>query len=282
MSPESQDVYRAKQEIGGRLAAVREAAGLDDSALAERLGWQLTKIADLQRGRRAPSESDIREWTAACGEPQTAGELAALMHDPDRRHVGWRGQLQTGHAPVQRAWREAEAAALAVRCFENSHVPGLLQTADYARAVLRQYAKLHRSPLDTDASVEARLARQQGLEEPSDRQRHLVLSEAALRQGAAPPSVMRAQIDRLVAATTLPAITLGVVPLHKQQSLVPAHGFCIFDDRMVTVEIYSAELRLGLPEEVALYRRAFDTLAADAHYGEDARRLLRAAAGSWV
>ncbi|WP_046724414.1 helix-turn-helix domain-containing protein [Streptomyces xiamenensis] len=282
MSSAPRGVQEARQELGGRLRALRQAAAVDGRTLAERLGWPPSKVSKIQLGRQSPTEGDIREWTAACGEPQAAEELLILLRNLDRRYADWRRQLRQGHAAVQRAWADAEATAQTIRSFESSCVPGLLQTADYAASVLRQHGRLHGSPPDTDSAVAARLARQQVLYEPGRKRRFLLLSESALFHSTASAPVMRAQIDRLVSATTLPTLSLGVIPQRKQQLLLPAHGFCILDDRLVTVEIYSAELRLGLPEEVALYQRVFEMLSADALYGADARRLLTTAAESWV
>ncbi|MFF2377555.1 helix-turn-helix domain-containing protein [Streptomyces xiamenensis] len=282
MSSAPRGVHEARQELGVRLRALREAAGLDGRTLAGRLGWPPSKVSKIQLGRQAPTEGDVRQWTAACDEPHAAEELLILLRDLDRRYADWQQQLRQGHAAVQRAWKDTEAAAQTIRSFESCWVPGLLQTPDYAKARFLEHAANFNGPRDTEAAVAARMDRQKVLYEPGRQKRHIVVSESVVRYGLAPTPVMRAQIDRLVSATTLPSVRLGVIPLGKRLPVSPVHNFCIFDDQLVTVEIVSAELRLGHPEEVALYRKVFDVLAASALYDSDARRLLTAAAESWA
>ncbi|MGK4579806.1 helix-turn-helix domain-containing protein [Kitasatospora sp. HPMI-4] len=282
MSTARQGVHEAREELGGRLRSIRVAAELDGRTLAQRLGWPPSKVSKIQLGRQAPTAGDIRDWVAACGAPEAAGELLVLLRDLDGRYAEWRRQLREGHAVVQRSWAETEAAADTLRVFETCWVPGLLQTADYAAARFREHARLNDSPQDTDAAVAARLARQEALYSPGRKRWHILLTEAALLYGVASAQVMRAQIDRLVSATTLPAVRLGVIPFRKRLPVSPAHGFWIFDDKQVIVEVVSAELRLGLPEEVAQYRKVFDLLASSALYDADARRALTAAAESWI
>ncbi|MEU6233687.1 helix-turn-helix transcriptional regulator [Kitasatospora sp. NPDC047058] len=282
MSTARQGVHEARQELGGRLRTIRAAAEIDGRTLAQRLGWPPSKVSKIQLGRQAPTADDIRAWTAACDCPGAAGELLVLLRDLDDRYAEWRRQLREGHTVVQRSWAETEAAADTIRVFEPCWVPGLLQTADYAAARFREHARLNGSPPDTEAAVAARLARQEVLYAPGRKRWHILLTEAALRYGLAPAPVIRAQIERLVSATALPALRLGVVPFGARLPVSPAHGFWIFDDQQVIVEVISAELRLGLPEEVTQYRKVFDLLAPSALYDAGARQLLLAAAQAWI
>ncbi|MBO1417818.1 helix-turn-helix transcriptional regulator [Streptomyces sp. FH025] len=282
MSTARQEVHEARLELGRRLRAIRTAAELDGRTLAGLLGWPASKVSKLQLGRQSPTVADLRAWTSACGDPGAADELVVLLRDLDNRYAQWRHELRHGHAAIQQSWAAMEAAAQTVRVFEPCWVPGLFQTADYAAARFHEHARLHDSPPDTDAAVAARLARQEVLYAPGNRRWHILLTEAALRYGTASADVMRAQIDRLVSATTLPAVRLGIVPFRTRLPVSPAHGFCIFDDQQVVVEVVSAELRLALPEEVAQYRKVFDLLAPSALYDSDARRLLTSIAESWI
>ncbi|MGW3183619.1 Scr1 family TA system antitoxin-like transcriptional regulator [Kitasatospora sp. NPDC001119] len=282
MSIARQGIHEARQELGRRLRAIRTAAEIDGRTLAGRLGWPASKVSKLQLGRQTPTIADIQVWTSACGDPQAANELVILLRDLDDRYARWRHELQHGHAAVQQSWADMEATAQTIRAFEPCWVPGLLQTPDYAAARFREHARLNDSPPDTDAAVAGRLARQEVLYSPGNRRWHILLTEAVLRYGTASPEVMRAQIDRLVSATTLPAVRLGIVPFRTRLPVSPAHGFWIFDDERVVVEVISAELRLSLPEEVVQYRKVFDLLAPSALYDADARRILTSLAESWI
>ncbi|MFF2377552.1 DUF5753 domain-containing protein [Streptomyces xiamenensis] len=194
--------------------------------------------------------------------------------------MDWPSQLGEGYAALQRSWGEIEVATRTTRSFQLSCVPGLLQTPDYARAILTRCSQLLQGATDVEDGVAARMDRQRVLQEPSAGRRHVLLFEGALHHGVAPAPVMRAQIEHLVSATTLPTFTLGIVPQREEQQVLLSHDFSILDDR-VFFELYSGEMCLTLPEEVALYRKVFDTLASGAAYGEDARRLLASAAAAW-
>ncbi|MEU0375214.1 Scr1 family TA system antitoxin-like transcriptional regulator [Streptomyces sp. NPDC006283] len=75
-------------------------------------------------------------------------------------------------------------------------------------------------------------------------------------------------------ATSLASVRLGIVPFGFRLPVTPLHGFWLFDDRVIMVETFAAEMRLTQPEELRLYRGVFDRLATMARYGADARRLL--------
>jgi hypothetical protein len=87
--------------------------------------------------------------------------------------------------------------------------------------------------------------------------------------------VMLGQLDRLLAVMSLPRVHLGIIPAHAQYR-VPTHNFIIFDDQLVHVETVTAELAVKQPREIALYIKAFATLAAQAVYGPPARALITA------
>jgi len=85
---------------------------------------------------------------------------------------------------------------------------------------------------------------------------------------------MLAQLERLVALTALRNVKLGVIGFEARYVVSPRHGFWIFDDDLVKVETHSAGLNLAQPQEIELYGRVFDQLAAVASYGTDARAII--------
>ena len=103
---------------------------------------------------------------------------------------------------------------------------------------------------------------------------HFVITEAALRYTLAPHDVMLGQLDKLLMATALRNVRLGVIPFGVLIETGAWNEFEIFDDRLVTVETFSAELRLTQPGEIELYKRVFDQMAEAALYGDQARRLI--------
>lgn len=270
-------IQQAREALGDRLREVRRRSNLTGAVLAERLGWPHSKISKLENARQTPSDADIRAWCAACGE--VGGEelegLLASLHTLESRHAEWRRILAGGARGHQDEVTALNAKTGLFRAFEPALVPGLLQVAGYARAVLAELINNVRVPNDIDDAVAARMARQQVLYDPTKRF-HLVITEAALRYRLCPPEVMLAQLDRLLAATTLPNMRLGVIGFRTVYPRVPAHGFWILDDRLVMVETLSAELNLAQPQEIETYLAAFGRFADIASYGGPARSIIAA------
>ena len=161
-----------------------------------------------------------------------------------------------------------------IRWYEPLLVPGLLQTAEYAAAVLRRVIDFYEVPDDVDAGVATRMRRQQILYEPGHRF-HFVMAQQALRTVVGGPEVMAGQFDRLLSVMSLTRVRLGIVP-DRVPYMVPSNQFIIFDDRLVQVEAVSAEISVTQPREIALYRRSFASLAESALYGVAARELITA------
>jgi hypothetical protein len=126
-----------------------------------------------------------------------------------------------------------------------------------------------------DEAVAVRVRRQDLLYRPG-KTFHIVMSEAALRSGAAgPPEVMTAQLDRLVAATALGgSVRLGILPFGVEWPVFLDHGFWLLDSELVIVETIAAELRLTRPDEIQTYTKIFDFLAGIASYGAAARAII--------
>lgn len=272
-------VQQAREALGGRLREVRRRSGLTGAVLAERLNWPHSKVSKLENGRQTPSDADVRAWCSACppiGETEVEGLLAAL-HTLEARHAEWRRLLRGGAHGHQDTLTRLYAKARTIHNFECNVVPGLLQTSEYARAVLTEVITSLGLANDVDDAVAARLARQQIIYSPG-RRFHFVITEAVLRYRFAPPPVMLAQLDRLISATTLPNLRFGVIGFGTAYPRIPDHGFWLFDDRLVQVETLSAELNLMQPDEIRAYTTAFRQFASIAFYGEQARAVIAASA----
>jgi transcriptional regulator with XRE-family HTH domain len=269
------NIQQAREALGGRLRALRRDAGLNGKEFAAQLGWTASKVSKLELGQQTPTPADLTAWAEGAGAPDAAealnGELAAL----ETFYQEYRRRLRSGMRFRQQEAFDTEVKARRIRVFDTHYVTAFFQTADYARAMLTKGARLHGAPDDIDEAVAARLRRQDLLYRPG-KQFHLVVSKAVLRSGAAAPTeVMTAQLDRLVAATTLgPNVRLGVIPFDVEWPVFLDHGFWIIDDDFVIVETLAAELRLTRPDEVETYAKVFDQLAAIALYGAAARGVI--------
>jgi transcriptional regulator with XRE-family HTH domain len=252
---------------------MRKAAGLLGDQMAADLGWGRAKISRIENGHQIPSADDIRAWAEATGHPEDIADLLALREDVQAIHTGWRRQLRHGHKPVQDELARRAAAAKRICSAANVTVPGLLQTAGYARAIIAQFAEVWDTG-DVDAAVEARMRRQDILYDRS-KTIELVTTEAALRFLYVPRQVMLGQLDRLL-SIDLDNVTFGIIPMGVDLAAVPLSNFLLLDDRVI-VENYGAADEPG-EDESAVYARVFDLLMAEAATGEEARRLIAAAA----
>ncbi|MFI5673407.1 Scr1 family TA system antitoxin-like transcriptional regulator [Streptomyces cellulosae] len=117
------------------------------------------------------------------------------------------------------------------------------------------------------------MRRQELLYQPG-RQFRLIMWEAALLAGLAPPDVLATQMDRLTSVIGLDTVRLGVVPIGAPLAVPPGNGFWLYDDRLAIVEEWHVELWLNDTDSVALYRRVWETLDKAAVYGTQARRII--------
>lgn len=183
------NVHEARDALGKRLREQRQQAGMSGRQLAESLSWPPSKVSKLENARQTPTDDDIRGWTRATnGEGETEALLAAL-HTLEVQHAEWQRQLKTGLKPHQNEIAEMDAKTRIFRAFESTFVPGLLQTAEYARARFAQSVTVFKVRNDINEAVQARVQRQAILYR-SDKRFHFVLTEAALRYRLCSPEVM--------------------------------------------------------------------------------------------
>ncbi|BFP50654.1 helix-turn-helix transcriptional regulator [Streptomyces sp. CMC78] len=269
------DFQRAREELGRRLRELRSDSPRGDltgTALARQLGWPQSKISKLENGRQTPSAEDLRAWADATGHPGAYEELHGRLRGFESHIRSWRRQLAAGHRPVQEAHNAAQAGARVLRAWESSWVVGVLQTPDYARAILSRFADLHQTRKDIEEAVRSRMKRQDGLYDAS-RQYHILLSEGALHARVCTPEVLAAQLDRLMGVVGMDTVQLGIVPLDASLRLPPGNGFWIYDDCVIT-EDWHAELWLDDVDTVALYRRVWESFHECAVFGADAQRFI--------
>ncbi|MEO3810620.1 DUF5753 domain-containing protein [Sphaerisporangium sp. B11E5] len=212
--------------------------------------------------------------------------LAALTEAAFTEVYTWRTLLQ-GRPHNQDEIQEMESQARRILTFQSSMVPGLLQTAEYARRVLTLFQPPY-DESDIPAAVAGRLDRQLALYE-ENRGFEFLITEAALRWRPGPPRLLRAQLDRLASISTLSNISMGLIP-HAVEAVVSiTHPFVLFEetgeeghapstddagDAIVTVEAIHGPLTLQDQESVSLYRTQWSLLRRMAVFGDDARRLL--------
>lgn len=268
----SSTVHQARESLGHRLRDLRKDAGLTGRQLAQAAGWYPSKVSKIEYGRQTPSEDDIRQWCGQCGAADQIDELIATVRHIASMYVEWRRTLRAGTKRRQEASIALEAETNLFRWYEPVIMPGLVQTAEYAAAMLSTLVRFWQIPDDVAAGVAARMERQQILYRGVHRF-HFIVAEQALYTVVGGPAVMAGQLDRVLTIMGVPRVHLGIVPARHRYT-VPTNGFCMLDDRVVLVETISAELTVTQPREVALYSRAFDALAKAAKYGKAAKSII--------
>jgi transcriptional regulator with XRE-family HTH domain len=270
----SSNHQQAREALGARLRELRRTSGLNGKQFAAKLGWYgASRISKLELGQQIPSDQDLVEWTTACNAPEALAELRIKLNAVDTLYTEWRRQLYAGVHVRQREILELESEAAEIREFAAAMVPGMLQTPEYARSLFERFAAQGRVRATIDEAVQLRMQRQEALH-TSGRHFHFVLTEAVLRYTIVASDIMLGQLEKLMVASTLRNVKLGIVPFG---TLLPAdarHGFWMTDDRLVIVETYAGELRLTDPGDIAVYERIFDQMASVSDYGDLARRLL--------
>lgn len=265
--------------LGAQLRQLREAKGLTRAAAGYTIRASESKMSRLELGRVSFKERDIRDLLMLYG-----------VEDPDQRDVLLSLAKQAnqpawwqGYSDILPSWFQTyvglEETAMLIRTYEGHLVPGLLQTEDYARAVM--FAGL---PGEPDAEVERWLRLRmdrQGLLTRSDPPRlWAVMDEAALRRPVGGPVVMRAQLEHLISATKLPNVTLQVVPFRAGAHAALGQPFVIlrFADPdlpdMVYLEQFTSGLWLDKREEVDGYAQVMDRLAVQADDPNDTEEII--------
>lgn len=262
-----------RDQLRAELMRLRLQAGLGGRPLAARVRSTQATVSRIERGTTLPSVPLVRRWLDACDAPEEmAARLVALAEAVHTDTRGW-SELLDEHGHAQRLFREREVASRSVRNFQPSVAPGLLQTPEYARAVLG----LGRTR-NVDAAVADRVSRQQVLYE-AGRQFSFLLTEHVLRWPVGGKEVLAAQRDRIVSLSRLPTVGLAVLPTDAVV-LVPWQNFILWepeDDSPVYAgsELFLGEQKVTDPGDVDLLTDIWSRLWAAAAVGDDAVEMIR-------
>jgi transcriptional regulator with XRE-family HTH domain len=257
-----------------RLRALRKAAGLSQAELGKRVGLTDRMVSHYEVGRYTPSLDTLDRLAEVLAIPADArAELVDQVAELAVEVRSLRARLrQVGERAVQGDVGAGEQAARVIWVYQSAVVPGLLQTADYMRSMAPLLLPELRD--DLDGLVAGRAERQQILYDRTRSLRFLV-HESALRARLAPVSVLRGQLDRLVALIrALPHVEVRLLPFTTTLPAWTVTPFDIVDDH-VQVELLTSSVALTDPREVDLYRDRFENLWAVAAAGDDVLSLLR-------
>ncbi|KAF3465939.1 helix-turn-helix transcriptional regulator [Streptomyces sp. Tu 3180] len=263
--------------LGARLRALRADAGLTGAALARRAGVGQPTVSKVENGRMVPSLDVLDRLSRALGlDGPTAGEVRELLAAVEAAVEAGSGSDEDVSAGL--VVDEAVRSARLVRSFQCVVLPAMLQSAEYARHVF-----LTSPGLDADAvgrAVAARVERQSLLYEPG-RESVFVLTEAVLRTWPGTPSLMLAQLDRLLAVESLDTVRLGVIPWRRPVPVLPRRGFTLCDRRSVVMEGFPSERLSTGADDLARYEEMFSRFEDAAVFGSEVRDLLMQVMGEF-
>jgi transcriptional regulator with XRE-family HTH domain len=282
MTTPSPTVRRKRLTV--ELRRLREQAGLTCEDVGQRLECSGTRISRMETGRIGARPGDVRELLEIYGV--TGAEADSLVQlARDARRKGWWHAFGRVLPPWFEAYVGLESDAARLHDFQPSVVPGLLQTEDYARAILRDAPHAGYDE-DIDQQVELRMRRQAVLDQPGPPQVQVVLGESVLWMQVGGPAVLRAQLLRLADLAARPDLSLQVLPLRTAAHAQPVGPFTLLefadpaDPTVVYLEHLTGSLLLEDDEEVQHYRAMFDHLCAEAlGPGASADLIARTAAG---
>ncbi|MEU0685059.1 helix-turn-helix domain-containing protein [Streptomyces albogriseolus] len=271
-----------KMLVGVQLAGFREDAGLSQDQAARSVGFSGAKLSRIEsgKGRRPPAETDVRALLELYGtDDYEASVLLKLL-----QRAGEPGWWQRYDKRLMPEWFDRlvglQEAAATIRTFEIQYVPGLLQTADYTRAVVERGLP-NASASEVQRRVELRMRRAQLLLREDAPQLWAVIDESVLLRVLGDRAVMRDQLDHLAKMAARPNVTLQIVPLNVSNASAPAipvtylrFGGLDLPDVVYLEHIRSANF-LEDRDETEEYRIVLDRLADEALTPRESVEMLR-------
>ncbi|GLW65467.1 transcriptional regulator [Actinomadura rubrobrunea] len=269
------------RRLARELRRLRENLGLTLQDVADQLNWSRATLSRVETAQTRPKVGDVARMLELYGVPSP--ERDALM--TLAREAGQRGWW-TAYADVfTGSYVALEDEASAIHTWDPQLVHGLLQTEDYARAVITA-GRMLPGPVEIERRVAARKARQALLDRKDAPLLHVVLDEAVLHRPIGGPSVMNAQLRKLVTMAERPKVTVQVLPYGAGEHAGLDGRFTILsfpdaaDPDIAYVEGTMGDVYVESAEETGVHRRRFDRIVEAALSPEDSAHLIIEAAGS--
>ncbi|CAL9294856.1 MULTISPECIES: helix-turn-helix transcriptional regulator [unclassified Streptomyces] len=266
-----------RRRLGMELRRLREQKGMTAEEVAERLLVSQSKISRLENGRRSISQRDVRDL---CGVYEVADQrvVESLMQmAKDSRQQGWWHAF--GDIPYS-VYIGLETDAASLRVYEPQIVPGLLQTRQYAEAVITG-ALPEVSAAEIEKRVNVRTRRQDRIHDAEKPLRlWAVIDEGALRRVVGSRELMAAQLEALIEQSHLPHVTVQVLPFEMGAHPGISGHYAILefpdaaDSSVVYIEGVTSDLYLEKPNDVQRYTVMYEHLRAQALGVEQSRQFI--------
>lgn len=274
---ERHSITLRRKELGRLLRELRTSRGHSLDDVATELMCSTTKISRMESGSRAVSGRDVRDLCRFYGiEKQEQDRLMEIASE-SRQSSWWQTyDLRYG------TFIDLEQSASIITEYQTVVIPGLVQTRDYASALIHAVMpKLRQEELDS--RVKARMERQSLLHQPNPPLFWGVIDELALQRVIGSPSIMAEQMKHLVEASRLPNVNLQIIPISAQ--VYPGYPFPFslleFEQAemksVVYVEGNFGDAYLERLSDVTRCKDIIDQLRASGHGTNDSRALFEAA-----
>jgi transcriptional regulator with XRE-family HTH domain len=266
------------RRLAAELRTLRASAGLTQDEVGERTGINVATLYRIEHARVRPQTRTLRTLLDLYGADQEhQAEMVTLLRDA-RQH-GWLHAYQNELPEQYMTYIGFEGEARSVWNYESLFIPGLLQTEDYARAVIRAVLPWA-SRDEVERCVEVRMQRQDVLRGDNPLELWGIVDEAALRRQVGDRAVIQAQVGRLLEATELPHVTFQVIPFDAgaHAGMPGSFAFMQFAEAAIPDVIYidsmAGDLFLEAEADVRRYRLIFEHLRAVAASPDDSRSLI--------
>jgi transcriptional regulator with XRE-family HTH domain len=276
-NPEQNPTLRGRR-LATELLRRREATGMSREEVARRLEWSTSTLFRIETGRNRPQPGNVRMLLELYGV--TGPERDGLIQlTREARQPGWWHSFRDVLPNPYEVYIGLEAGAASIRNFEPLVVPGLLQTADYARETFRN-GPIELDPDEVDRLLEVRLARQKLLTRDDRPRLWAVIDEAVIYRAVGGAEVMRGQLRHLADAAQQGKTTIQVVPYRAGAHAGTTGPFVILDyaettdPAVVYVETLAGDIYLEERSDVDRYTLAFDRLVAAALHPDESVQLI--------
>jgi transcriptional regulator with XRE-family HTH domain len=265
--------------LASELRRLREASRLTIEEVGEKLECSASKISRIETGHVGVTPRDARDLLELYNVAPEQLEAFVQLAREARKKGWWHSynEVFTG------AFVGLESDAASLRAFQALLVPGLLQTEDYIRAVMRSI-RPDWTEADVERRVGARMERQRLLTETDPPNYWAIIDEAVLHRTVGGPDVMNAQLRRLCEIAAFPNVTLQVVPFDAGAHSSMEGPFLILgfpeqaDPDVVYVDGATGGIYLEEQTDVQRYTLMFDHLRASALSPDDSLQLVSGAA----
>jgi transcriptional regulator with XRE-family HTH domain len=256
------------RRLAAQLRQLREAAGLTQEDVAERTGKDRSTLYRLENAQQRPQRSTLIQLMDLYGVAQDKrAELLAVLRQAGE--LGWVRGHRSQLPEVYSDYISFESEASTISNYESLFIPGLLQTEDYTRAVIRGTLP-HATGEQVENRVAARMERQAVLAKENPARLWAIMDEAAVRRTVGGPEVMRRQLRRIAEEATKPNLTAQVIPYAAGAHPGMQGSFILLDfpdpadSSLIYMESLAGDLFLENSTDISRYAENFQHLRAAA------------------